>query len=192
MNGAPGVLRVPDTGVAQLDRPRPQRHDPRDLIALRAQDEPEFDVLTFEHLTLDGRATPDEVRTYAQLYANANRIAVELIARGLDRGDRFALMMRNHPEFVETMFASSITGCIFVPIDPRTRGEKLSYTLRNAGCRGIICADYCLEQVQTIRDTVPEMKWILCCRLGRRRDRHTGRTYGTDPLSDVLTHQSAS
>ena len=40
-------------------------------------------------------------------------------------------MMRNHPEFVETMIAASITGCVFVPIDPRTRGEKLAYMLRD-------------------------------------------------------------
>ena len=31
------------------------------------------------------------------------------------------------------MIAASITGCVFVPIDPRTRGEKLAYMLRNVG-----------------------------------------------------------
>ena len=46
-----------------------------DLIALRAEQKPDLDVLTFEHHSLDGGATPDEVRTYAQLAIHANRIA---------------------------------------------------------------------------------------------------------------------
>ena len=38
-----------------------------DLIPIRAEQQPDLDVLTFEHLSLDGGATPDEVRTYADL-----------------------------------------------------------------------------------------------------------------------------
>ena len=38
-----------------------------DLIAIRAEQKPELDVLTFEHLSLDDGATADEVRTYADL-----------------------------------------------------------------------------------------------------------------------------
>ena len=62
-------------------------------------------------------------------------------------------MMRNHPEFVESMVAASITATAFVPVDPRTRGEKLVYMLRNAGCRGVVCADYCLLEVSRARAT---------------------------------------
>jgi len=46
-----------------------------DLIRLRAEKIPERDVLTFEHLSLDGERTPDEVRTYAELSLHADRIA---------------------------------------------------------------------------------------------------------------------
>ena len=70
-------------------------------------------------------------------------------------------MMRNHPEFVEAMVAASITGGVFVPIDPRTRGDKLVYMLHNAGCCGIICADYCLAEIDAVRRQLPELKWIL-------------------------------
>ena len=132
-----------------------------DMIEARVQQKPDLDVLTFEHLSLDGGATADEVRTYADLHVNANRIAAALIAKGMERGDRFGLMMRNHPEYVETMIAASISGCVMVPIDPRTRGEKLVYMLRNAGCRGVICADYCLSEVARARKEVPDIAWVL-------------------------------
>ncbi len=141
-----------------------------DLIQIRAEKNPDLDVLTFEHLSLDAEATPDEVRTFAELQANGNRIAASLIASGMERGDRFALMMRNHPEFVETMIAASITGCVFVPIDPRTKGEKLAFMVRNAGCRGVVCADYSLRQVIDARQVNSDIAWILALETGEESD----------------------
>jgi crotonobetaine/carnitine-CoA ligase len=154
-----------------------------DLVAMRAETQPDLDVLTFEHLSLDGGATADEVRTYADLFANAQRIAAELIRRGLARGDRFALMLRNHPEFVETMIAASITGTVIVPIDPRTRGEKLAFVLRNASCRGAVCGDYCAGQITAVRADVPDLDWILA--LGTTEGSGAD-TAGTEPLGEVL------
>lgn len=136
-----------------------------DLVAVRADQKPDLDVLTFEHLSLgDGR--PDEVRTHADLWLNAQRIASWLVARGVARGERFGLMMRNHPESVETLIAASITAGVAVPIDPRTRGEKLAYTLRNSGCVGIVCADYCLEALRAMRDRLPDLRWVLALTTG--------------------------
>ena len=132
-----------------------------DLIHDRALQSPDLDVLTFEHLSLDGGATPDEVRTFAQLDLNANRLARALIDRGMERGDRFALMMRNHPEFVETLIAASISGTVAVPIDPRTKGEKLTFMLRDAGCRGVVCGDYALPAANAARGALGESIWML-------------------------------
>jgi len=140
------------------------------LVRSRAEKQPDHDVLTFEHLSLDGGATPDEVRTYADLAANGDRIAAALIDRGLARGDRFGLMMRNHPEYVESMIAASVSGCVFVPIDPRTKGDKLAFYLKNAGCRGIVCADYCLGVVDGIRGQVPDLEWVLALETGEGPD----------------------
>jgi crotonobetaine/carnitine-CoA ligase len=127
-----------------------------DLIAARAQARPDHDVVTFE----DGETGADEIRTYAALWANANRLAAGLLARGMNYGDRFAILIRNHPEFIELMIAASLTGLVFVPIDPRTRGSKLAYTLNNSGCRGIVCADYSLSQVAEIRSRAPTLEWV--------------------------------
>ena len=137
-----------------------------DLIALRAEQQPDLDVVTFERWSLGAGAGPDEVRTYATLHEHANRIAAALVRLGMERGDRFGLMMRNHPEFVETMIAASITGCVAVPIDPRTRGEKLAFTLRNAGCRLVVCADYCYPQICAVRPSLPDLRWVFALETG--------------------------
>jgi crotonobetaine/carnitine-CoA ligase len=160
-----------------------------DLIQIRAEQQPDLDVLTFEHLSLDSGATPDEVRTFADLHTNANRLAAGLLRAGMAPGDRFALMMRNHPEFVEAAIAASITGTIFVPIDPRTRGEKLAYVLNNAGCSGIICADYGLAEIDAVRRELPDLKWLLALEtvdaLGSGPS--LSSFHGVDSLADVLS-----
>ncbi|SMB21045.1 AMP-dependent synthetase and ligase [Sterolibacterium denitrificans] len=137
-----------------------------DLIEIRAEQMPERDVLTFEHLSLDGGATPDEVRTYRQLDTHANRLAAHLMQLGLKKGERFVIMLKNHPEFVEAMIAASICGAVFVPVDPRARADKLAFMVRDSGSRGIICADYCLAEVSAARRQLPDVDWVLALASG--------------------------
>lgn len=163
------------------------------LVAARAETQPHLDVLTFEHLSLDGGTTPDEVRTFAALHANAHRLAAWLIARGMERGDRFALVMRNHPEFVEAMIAASITGTVFVPVDPRTKGEKLAYYLDNAACRGIVCADYCLPAVVEARSRGADPGWVLALETGEDADAPgLGDVAGAESFAAVLDGPDAT
>lgn len=153
-----------------------------DLIAARAETRPDLDVVTFENAE-----RPEEVRTYAQLWANANRLAAGLLARRMGYGDRFAILMRNHPEFIELMIAASLTGLVFVPIDPRTRGAKLAYTLNNSECRGVVCADYSLAQVAEVRSQIPTLDWIWVLECGEEPDAMTAaEVEGAATLAEVL------
>jgi crotonobetaine/carnitine-CoA ligase len=156
-----------------------------DLIQIRAEQQPELPVLTFEHLSLDD-GTADEVRSYADLQTHANRIAAALLARGVEPGDRIAIMMRNHPEFVEAMVAASILGAIFVPIDPRTRGEKLVYMLRNSGCVGLLCADYCLDELAAVQSQTPDVRFALVVETGEDTPEPKVLA-GAEPLAELLT-----
>jgi crotonobetaine/carnitine-CoA ligase len=127
------------------------------LIANRAEELPDFEVLTFE----GGGARPDAVRTYRALWDNARRMAQVLLDRGVQPGDRFALLMANHPEFVEAMIAASIVGAAVVPIDPRTKGEKLHFMLASTGCGGVLADDYGLAHLHPLRPSLPALRWVL-------------------------------
>lgn len=119
----------------------------------------DLDVLTFVEVGPDGTLIED-VRTYADLLLNGRRIAGALSAENMGDGVAFAIIMRNHAEFVDAMIGSEIAGTIFVPIDPRTRGEKLLYMLRFAGCRGAFVADYALSYLLDVLADLPELEWI--------------------------------
>lgn len=130
------------------------------LIANRVETQPDLDVLTFVHIDSFGNIQ-EEVRSYQQLWDNAQRIASGLNAQGLKPGQSFALLMQNHPEFVEAMIAASITGTVFVPIDPRVQGSKLKYMLEFAECRGVICADYALDNLYAVKAQLPKLNWVI-------------------------------
>jgi crotonobetaine/carnitine-CoA ligase len=105
------------------------------------------DILTFVSIDKHGNFE-DERRTYQQLWDNGQRLAVWLQGQGLSKGDTFAIVMLNHPEFVDLMVASSILGTVFVPIDARTRGDKLKYMLDFAECKGAVVGDGALTEVE--------------------------------------------
>jgi crotonobetaine/carnitine-CoA ligase len=146
-----------------------------DLIRVRADRQADLDCLTFERLDPPRVATDTatllpaaevDVRTYADLAMNANMLAAAFIARGLEPGDHVAIVMRNHPEFVEALVAASITGVVLVPVDPRTRGERLSFLLRDGHCKGVLCGDYCAEAVEEARRAAPDVGWLLVLETG--------------------------
>jgi carnitine-CoA ligase len=123
------------------------------------------EILTFVDIALDGSFL-DETRTFSQLHQNGHRFAALLANKGLCPGRSFALMMNNHPEFVEAMIGASRGDFTFVPIDPRTRGDKLLYMLKLTECRGIICADYVLPVLRDIRPQLPDDFFILALLTG--------------------------
>ncbi len=120
--------------------------------------EPDLEILTFVDIDADGHFR-DETRTYRQLWNNGQRLARWLQGQGMQAGDAFGLVMQNHAEFVDFMVASSILGTVFVPIDSRTRGDKLKYMLDFAQCRGAVVGDNALSEVESVWRDTPD-RWI--------------------------------
>ena len=129
------------------------------LIRNKVDSHPDLDVLTFVTLAKDGNFV-EEVSSYRNLWDNGQRIASALGEEGMEMGDTFGLLMLNHPEFTDTMVGSSIAGTVFVPIDPRTKGHKLTYMLDFAECKGVIVADYALPNLLGCLPSLPHLEWI--------------------------------
>ncbi len=96
-----------------------------DMMA-KAEANPDFPVIIFEN-----HPNPNEELTYADLVLKGNKVAQALKRAGIRRGAAFSVIIRNHPMYVYCLYAASVLGAVMVPIDPRTKGEKLSYQIRN-------------------------------------------------------------
>src|ERR1700694_2250873 len=93
-------------------------------------------------LVLENGKLPEERLTRADVAVQSNKLAHALHAAGLRKGDRVGVILRNHPEFVYALVACSKLGLVSVPVDPRSRGEKLRYFLTFAECAALLTADY--------------------------------------------------
>jgi crotonobetaine/carnitine-CoA ligase len=127
------------------------------LLQQRACAQGDFPIATF----VDEASGLVETRTFDQLLENAGRMVSYLRLQGLKSGDRFGVLLANHPEIVEALTAASLMGAVMVPIDPRTRGEKLAFILGDSQCRGVLCADYNRDNVEQVHQDTP-VEWLMC------------------------------
>lgn len=70
--------------------------------------------------------------TYAQLDRESDGLAASLIANGLKRGDRVAVMMRNSIAALSVIFGLSKAGLVWIPVNAQQRGEGLRYILEHS------------------------------------------------------------
>lgn len=127
-----------------------------ELIQPHLAKKSDFPVLIFDH----GSAGCEQ-RSYLELWQRGQSLAFALAEMDLKAGEHFALLMANHPEFVEALLAASLSGSVVVPIDVRMSGDKLVYFLNQAQCQGVIVADYALAGLLAVRAAVPQLRWII-------------------------------
>jgi fatty-acyl-CoA synthase len=70
--------------------------------------------------------------TYAELRAEARRLAAGLVARGVGKGTRVALLLANRPEWVVAAFGAALTGAVVVPVNTFATPDELDYVLRHS------------------------------------------------------------
>jgi crotonobetaine/carnitine-CoA ligase len=100
------------------------------------------------------------VLTYKDIVLAGRKLANELLSAGIGKGDRFALEMRNHPEFLYSFYAASTLGATVIVIDPRTRGSRLEYVLKDSKSKGIIFTSELMENVGEVLQGMPDVKVI--------------------------------
>lgn len=82
--------------------------------------------------------TDAQTLTYADVEAQAMRIAGGLSALGVGHGDRIGLLMANYPVTVPLLFGIWRTGAVAVAINTLYGMAELDYVLRESGCALLI------------------------------------------------------
>jgi fatty-acyl-CoA synthase len=94
------------------------------------------------------RATPERTAlvhgprrlTYAALDDRVRALAAGLAGLGVERGDRVAYLGPNHPAFVETLFATTSLGAVFVPLNARLAAQEHAFALADIEARVLVHA----------------------------------------------------
>jgi acyl-CoA synthetase (AMP-forming)/AMP-acid ligase II len=81
----------------------------------------------------------DDVRlTYAELNARANRFAHALLALGLERGAKVAILSRNLPEYGVVFFGAAKSGLVLVNVSVLYAPDELEYVLDKADAQVLV------------------------------------------------------
>ncbi|MGE7676268.1 amino acid adenylation domain-containing protein [Lysinibacillus sp. NPDC094403] len=89
--------------------------------------------------------------TYRQLNEQSNQIAHMLVASGLRKGDKVAIVMERSKETVIGLLGVLKAGGIYVPVDPSYPKERCHYLLNDTGAPFILTKD---EYTQLINELI--------------------------------------
>ena len=117
---------------------RTRRHNIGDLLWRTAARFPSKTAIVYGQLR----------QTYAELDKLVNRTANALTERGVQKGDRIALLSHNNHSFVVAYFALARLGAISVPINFMLGPTEVAYILGHAGATGMIVEDTLLTTAE--------------------------------------------
>jgi acyl-CoA synthetase (AMP-forming)/AMP-acid ligase II len=113
----------------------------------------ERDLAKIAIVDLGGEGAPREF-SFAQIDAMANGVARALLARGLRRGDRVAILSLNRAEYIATYYGIMRAGLVAVPVNFKFPRETIHFIIRDAGAKLLFCdathADDCPADVARV------------------------------------------
>ncbi len=83
----------------------------------------------------------DGTFTFSQLNAEMNRVAHALIAHGVKRGDRVAMLLPRTSRLIFTMFGIMKAGAAYIPCDPHYPADRIKLILEDSEAAYIVTDD---------------------------------------------------
>ena len=99
--------------------------------------------------------------SFADLKRLSNRFANVLLAHGLERGDRVAVLLPQAPETALAHLAAFKAGLISVPLFELFGPDALRFRLADSGARAIVTNRVGADKVAELRGELPEFDWVF-------------------------------
>jgi acyl-CoA ligase (AMP-forming) (exosortase A-associated) len=136
-----------------------------DILAETTAWRPEGPALTFKGTTL----------AYRELWDRAAAMGGGLQRLGLGRGHRVAIYLDKRVETVVSVFATSIAGGVFVPVNPLLRPRQVTHIVDDCAARVLITS---ADRFDQLEDQLAECKSIeLVVLVGEARGARPGARY---------------
>ena len=106
----------------------------------------------------------DDRVTYEAFYRATLKLAQELRAQGVQKGDRVAVVMRNLPEWPVSFFAATVCGAIVTPLNAWWTGPELEYGLTNSGAKIALVDGERYGRIADCIDRCPDLVHVYVAR----------------------------
>ena len=99
--------------------------------------------------------------TYSELAKKVRLLSDYLIERGLERGDRVAILSESRPEWAIAFFAAIRSGAVVVPLDTKLTQAEFVSILTDAAPRLLFASSQMAETVCGAREQLPFVEEII-------------------------------
>ena len=106
----------------------------------------------------------DDRATYDNFARAALAIADELSKRGVKKGDRVAIIMRNLPEWPAIFYGAALVGAILTPLNAWWTGPELEYGLVDSGSKIVFVDAERLERIAEHLVNCPDLEHVYVSR----------------------------
>jgi acyl-CoA synthetase (AMP-forming)/AMP-acid ligase II len=93
--------------------------------------------------------------TYRELDEASNQLAHVFRARGLQPGDHIAVLLENHPRFLEVTWAAQRSGLVYTTINYHLTPDEAAYIARDSGARALVTSVSHAESAAALLDAAP-------------------------------------
>ena len=105
-------------------------------------------------------ATTGERFTYDQLGERADGLSAVLQDRGVEKGDRVAVLDPNTHYHLEAAYGIMQLGAVYTPLNYRLTPDDYEYMLSDAGVTAIVADHEYAEKIEPIRESVPTETFV--------------------------------
>ena len=119
--------------------------------------------------------------TYRQMADRIHRLSRFLKDKGVDKGDRVAVLLQNCHQFIESYFAAAHLGAILVPLNIRLTPRELSFILEDSGAALLITSRRFGTQVIALKEMGARLRQIIWTGPGE-----TPATYASFDYEEIL------
>ena len=102
-----------------------------------------------------------ESRTFGEVDRRVTALANALTARGLQHGDRLAVLMTNSIEMIEAIFAGWRLGAMVVPVNFRLVADEVRFILGDCGASIIVVDEGLSTLVGAVRNALPDVRAVI-------------------------------
>jgi long-chain acyl-CoA synthetase len=95
--------------------------------------------------------------TFSEIKEQVYRLAAGLMALGVEKGDRVALLSEGRSEWLVSELAVLYIGAVNIPLSVKiNEPDELAFRIKHAECRFVICSERQADKVRNIRNKIPK------------------------------------
>lgn len=123
--------------------------------------------------------------TYSQLNTQADNLASHLLAQGINKGDRVAILLENNIDYITAYYATLKIGAVASPLNPGLKPDAFQHLLNHLEPTTII-TNFKAERLLKATDlSVPTLKSII---IRTPKQKWSNTPFTISPLEDIVTN----